>query len=106
LHADFRHDEMAAVAENFFFGKPGSRFPARRRLSGRSHCVSLPFWISPEYQKAERKEISLRDSKRERGPTGSGGLTTTTAAGDGGNDADGVAILGRGVFFRSEEHTS
>src|SRR5215472_16749619 len=47
----------------------------------------------------EPEKDSPRDSKLKRGLTGLG-EPTTTAAGDGGNDADGVAIFGGSVFFR------
>src|SRR5256885_7076907 len=41
LHADFRHDQMAAVAKDFFVRKARCRFCAGLRLCGCGHCVSL-----------------------------------------------------------------
>src|SRR5437016_3011522 len=41
LHADFRHDEMAAVTQNLFVGKARCRFCTRLRLCGGGHSCSL-----------------------------------------------------------------
>src|SRR5256884_3175021 len=41
IHADFRHDEMTAVAQNFFVGKARSRFCTGLRLYSGGHCCSL-----------------------------------------------------------------
>ena len=48
LHADFGHDQMAAIAQNLFFRKRRSRLCSGLRLSGCSHCNFLPFWIPSE----------------------------------------------------------
>ena len=41
LHADFRHDEMTAVAQNFFVRKARCRFCSGLRLYSGGHCCSL-----------------------------------------------------------------
>src|SRR5712664_1403254 len=41
LHTDFRHDEMAAVAKDFFVRKTRGRFCAGLRLCCCGHCFSL-----------------------------------------------------------------
>src|SRR5258708_18314241 len=41
LHANFRHDEVAAIAQNFFVRKAGDRLCAGLRLYSCGHCDSL-----------------------------------------------------------------
>ena len=43
VHPDFRHDEMAAIAQNLLFGKTCSGLCAGLRLSACGHCDSLSF---------------------------------------------------------------
>src|SRR5712692_1732839 len=43
VHPDFRHDEMAAVAQNLLFGKTHSGLCAGLRLSACGHCDFLSF---------------------------------------------------------------
>ena len=74
FHADFGHDQVAAVAQDLFFGKRDGR-GGRRRIRGNfwfgGHCKTLPF-------------VSR---------------LVGSAAGDGGHDADDIAIAQRRLIF-------
>src|SRR6266481_470953 len=61
VHADLRHDEVAAVAQDFFIREARYRFGTGLRLYGGGHCDSLLLQISN--QRAEQsmtRDFSLR----------------------------------------------
>src|SRR5256885_3384628 len=56
LHTDFRHDEVAAVAKDFFVRKARCRFCAGLRLCGCGHCVSLLLQIPMRLARTSSEE--------------------------------------------------
>src|SRR5205823_3326674 len=58
LHADFRHDKMAAVAQNFFVGKTHGRFCTGLRLYSGGHCDSLLLQISIRLARDEERFLA------------------------------------------------
>ena len=62
LHADFRHDKVAAVSQNFFIRKARGRFRAGRRLCCGGHFLLL----TPHYDAAASRKPKRGSSPRSQ----------------------------------------
>src|SRR6266851_289747 len=63
VHADFRHDQVAAVAQNFLVRKGRGWFCCRPRLYCRSHCHSL--LLRFQSFRARRSRNAARDGRND-----------------------------------------
>src|SRR5882762_9655234 len=89
---------MAAVAKDFFVRKACCRFCAGLRLCGCGHCVSLLLQIPIRLRRTSRQEdSSWRFPGRSRGLEPA---ALNTAARDGRNNANRIAILRGRVLLR------
>src|SRR6266513_1822995 len=98
LHANFRHDEVPAVAKNFFVRKARRRFCAGLRLCGCGHCVSLLLQIPIRLGGtiSDRKFLA----KFNAAPPGTATATLNIPPRDGRNNTDRVSIFRGRIFFR------
>src|SRR5207302_9256357 len=99
LHADFWHDQMAAVAKDFFVRKARCRFCAGLRLCGRGHCGSLLLQIPIRLGGTISDQRFLAKFNAAPPGTATAPLNVTPPR-DGRNNTDRISVLRRCVLFR------